>query len=57
VAGAVLVALIPGRTPPLASAGVDRSVLAFTAAISMLSALAVGVLPALYSRGPIRPRA
>lgn len=44
----VLVAMIPGRTPLLASAGVDRTVLAFTAGISMLSALAVGVLPALY---------
>ena len=43
----VLVAMIPGRTPLLASAGVDRMVLAFTAGISMLSALAVGVLPAL----------
>jgi predicted permease len=44
----VLVALIPGRAPLLASVGVDRSVLAFTAAVSMLSALAAGVLPALY---------
>jgi putative ABC transport system permease protein len=44
----LLVALIPGRTPLLASVGVDRTVLAFTAGLSLLSALAVGVLPAIY---------
>jgi len=43
-----LIALLPGHSPQLAAASVDRTVLGFTAAISMLSALAVGVLPATY---------
>jgi putative ABC transport system permease protein len=44
----ILVAMIPGRTPLLAIVGVDRTVLAFTAGLSFLSSLGVGVLPALY---------
>ena len=46
-----LVALIPGHRPELDTIAIDRTVLAFTAAISLLSALAAGVLPAVcFSR-------
>jgi len=43
-----LVALLPGHRPELDTMGVDRMVLAFTVAVSVVSALVVGVLPALY---------
>jgi putative ABC transport system permease protein len=43
-----LVALLPGHRPELDTMGVDRMVLAFTVAVSVLTALVVGVLPALY---------
>jgi len=48
-----LVALIPGHRPELDALAVDGVVLAFTAAISIASAILAGVVPALYfSRSP-----
>ena len=43
-----LVALVPGHRPELDAIAIDRTVLAFTAGISLVSALAAGVLPGLY---------
>jgi putative ABC transport system permease protein len=44
----VLAALVPGHRPELDTMRIDGTVLAFTGAISFLSAAIVGVLPALY---------
>ena len=44
----VLVALAPGDLPRLAETGIDRSVLAFTFGISMITSLLFGLVPALY---------
>lgn len=44
-----LVALAPGNLPRLAEIGVDRWVLAFTLAVSMITSLRFGLVPALYA--------
>jgi len=52
-----LVALLPGHRPELDTMSVDRTVLSFTIGIAVLSALVVGVLPALYfSRSSVGSR-
>jgi predicted permease len=52
-----LVAVVPGHRPELDAIHIDRTVLAFTAAMSLSSAFIVGVLPAAYfSRGNARDR-
>jgi predicted permease len=45
----VLIALAPPDVPRLAEIGVDRSVLAFTLGISIITSLLFGLLPALYT--------
>ena len=44
-----LVALAPADLPRLAETGIDRSVLAFTLGISMITSLLFGLVPALYA--------
>src|SRR5215469_745700 len=44
-----LVALAPADLPRLAETGIDRSVLAFTLGISMITSLLFGLVPALHS--------
>ena len=44
-----LVSLAPANLPRLAETGVDRSVLAFTLGISMITSLLFGLVPALYA--------
>ena len=44
-----LVALAPADLPRLAETGIDRWVLAFTLAISMITSLLFGLVPALYA--------
>jgi predicted permease len=44
----LLVALIPGHRPELASVSIDPTVVIFTVAVSLLSALVAGVVPAMY---------
>jgi predicted permease len=44
-----LVALAPASLPRLAETGIDRSVLAFTLGISMITSLLFGLVPAIYA--------
>ena len=44
-----LVALAPTNLPRLAEIGIDRSVLAFTLGISMITSLLFGLVPAVYA--------
>ena len=46
---ALLLAIVPSALPRLQEVRVDASVVAFTAAMSVLTALVFGTLPALYS--------
>jgi putative ABC transport system permease protein len=45
----VLVALAPANLPRLAETGIDRSVLAFTIGISVITSLLFGLVPAIFS--------
>jgi putative ABC transport system permease protein len=44
-----LVALAPANLPRLTETGIDRSVLAFTLGISMITSLLFGLVPAIYA--------
>jgi putative ABC transport system permease protein len=48
----VLKAVLPAETPRLASAGIDGYVLAFSAALSILSGIIFGLAPALQAAKP-----
>jgi putative ABC transport system permease protein len=45
----VLMAVAPANLPRLSETGIDRSVLAFTASISVITSLLFGLVPALYA--------